>query len=1214
MATSTPPSSVETRTQAIGAALLAASAAYRPVVAERIEDWLLTRAVADDRFRTRLLRYMDVLASLDHDRGGGEAKRLAQEYFGDDFPGLPRALRWLLRIGRDEHLPAPLVGETARRAAEVFARRFITPPGDDTIERTLRELREAGRHPSFDLLGEAVLSEHEAEAYVAGYLRLIAQLSRLPGADEVTAGEVARLQVSLKLSSLTAHFSPVDPEGTVRRVRPALEAICEAAERAGVALTVDMEQYAYRDLTWDLFRRAFARGERFGAWPGAGIVVQAYLRDAHLHAEEVASFARARGTPFQVRLVKGAYWDYETIVAREGKWPSPVFARKGDTDRQFERVLPVLVRAHPHVRLAVGSHNARTHAVARAEAEAAGLPPGALEHQTLFRTAQGMSDALSRMGWVARDYVPVGELLPGMAYLVRRVLENSSQAGFLLQSRRGVPAEELLRAPPPGDPEPPEPARDPGRFQRAPAAPWFDAGHRAAFDRALAETRARWGERLALRVAGEPVEAAEAVGVFSPSAPSGPPVGVAELAGLEATERAIAATRAGAGPWAALPVEERAGVLRRAAARLWERRHEFAAWVVHEGGRDRVAAYAEVEEAVDLLEYYTLQAEALFARHGAVIAPRGVVAVIPPWNFSLSIPCGMTAAALVCGNAAILKPAEQTPLIAQRLVALLHEAGVPAGALVGLPGRGEVVGAALAEHAGVAMVAFTGSRAVGTLLHETVARVAPAAGGLKALVAEMGGKNPVIVFADADLDEAVAAILASAFGHANQRCSAASRVLVERPVFARLRERLVEAARSLHVGPGDDPATQVNPVIDRDARARLLGAAADARAECEVLLDRFEAPHGAAPAGAETLALGPLIVALEPDVAPRSRTANEELFGPILLLVPFDDEAEAYALANGTAYGLTAGIFSRSPRTVERALEAVETGNLYVNRAITGARVGVEPFGGMWLSGTGPKAGGPDYLWAFVRRTDVPTGDEAGASGEPAGGGPVTETAPARPTLPEELAARWEAPFARRVEAVEGAAALLGARGERGAEPLFSVAQAARRELGRPRPSEPVAGQRSELRAGPPRGLGLVHAAGADAAWWLAAALVAGNGCAVVASPGLAPVVAALHEAGVPAQALAEGGGSPAALPALAASPRVAFVATDAAGALVRATHAALGPTAEGQRWLKALLSPLDGPQPREPGFVRRFAWTRAVAVRTLRHGAELALEVDGGR
>ncbi len=1190
---------IEQRTQQLGRALLDSASGYRPGAAERISDWLLTRVMADERFRVRILRYLDVLASLDYDSGGREAKRLAREYFGDEFPELPRALRWLLRVARDERLPAAIVGETARRGAELFARRFITPPGAEMLRETIDYLAGAGRYPTFDLLGEAVLSDAEAEAYLAGYLELIAQLGADPAAGARTAGDAPSLQVSLKLSSLTAHFSPLDPEGTVERVRPALEAIVEAAEQAGVGIAVDMEQYELRELTWRAFTAVFGRGARFARWPDAGIVLQGYLRDAPQQATQMIEFAKQRAVPFQVRLVKGAYWDYETIIAAERGWRVPVLTEKAATDARFEALCATLIAAHPHLRIAVGSHNVRAHAVAEAIAEQAGLPAGAVEHQTLFRTAEGTSRALAEAGWVARDYVPVGELLPGMAYLVRRVLENSSQAGFLLQSRSGASAEELLRPPPERPFAEPQVARLPGAFQRAPAARWFDPAFRETFDRALATTREQWGGTSELLIDGAPVAPSELVAIHSPSHPEAGPVGIAGFGDADAAHRAVAVARAAAEGWAAEPVAERAEILRRAARLLEGRAAEFAARVVHEGGRDRAGAYAEVEEAIDFLNYYAAGAERLFDRHGTQVAPRGVVAVIPPWNFPLAIPCGMTAAALATGNAVVLKPAEQTPLVALELTALLHAAGVPAAVLTCLPGRGETAGRALVESPDVAMVAFTGSRAVGTWMHEAVARVELPDGATKTLLAEMGGKNAIIVFADADLDEAVAGIVASAFGHANQKCSAASRVLIERPIFEQLRDRIVEAARSLHVGPADDPATEVNPLIDGRARERLREAAATARAECEVLLDRFD--RGG-------LEAGPLIVQLSAADALDARTTTEELFGPILALIAFDDEREAYRIANGTAYGLTAGVFSRSPATIERAVDAIEAGNIYVNRTTTGARAGVEPFGGMRMSGTGPKAGGIDYLWAFVRRTTVPeeTGDEPPTAG---GGSPAAPVAGLR-----SLERGWSATLDERLAGIEGAAVLLGEDGDPDAGVLLAAAQAARRELGAPQESVPVAGQRTELRYATARGLGLVRARGGDAAWWLAATLLAGNAAVIVDSPRLASVVAALLRAGVPPAVVRLEAGGVERLLAIAAEPEVAFAAIDGSARLARALWRELGPTAPGQRSLKALISPLDGPQPLEPGFMRRFAWPKLVAVRTLRHGADLALEVGEAR
>lgn len=1178
---------VEARTQELGRALLERAEAYRAGPAERIEDWLLTNAVADERFRTRLLRYMDVLASLDHDRHGHEAKRLAAEYFGDDFPGLPRPLRWLLRVGRDEHLPAPVVGETARRSAELFARRFITPPGEDSVRETLGYLERHGRAPSFDLLGEAVLSEAEALSYVERYLAMVDQLAHEPQAGRRTASGAPVLQLSIKLSSLTSLFTPLDPEGTIARVRPPLEAIAEAARRAGIGLTVDMEQYAYRDLTWEVFRRTFGRGERLGDWADAGIVLQAYLRSAEADAASMVAFARERGTPFQVRLVKGAYWDFETITAAANRWSAPVWSEKAATDLSFERASALLLDGHPDLRLAVASHNARSHAVAEALAEAAGLPSKTVEHQTLFRTYEGMSRALAGMGWPVRDYVPVGELLPGMAYLVRRVLENSSQAGFLLQSRGGAKPEELLR-PPPARPDASAaaPVED-GGFVRMAEARWFDAAFRDAFERALASTRAEWGRTYEVRLGDEALHG-EPVAIDSPSHPDAGPVGVVPFVDAGTARRVASAVRERCEVWAATPADERARVLRRAGDLLEGRAHEFAAWIVHEGGRDRAGAWAEVVEAVDYLRYYAAQAERLCRDFEGRIAPRGVVAVIPPWNFSLAIPCGMTVAALATGNGAVLKPAGQTPLIALRLTSLLHEAGVPRDALVCLPGNGSEAGQALVDSPDVAMVAFTGSRGVGVRMHADVARVTPRDGVVKALVAEMGGKNAALVFADADMDEAVDSIVHSAFGHANQKCSAVSRVLVERSVLDRFSERLIEAARSLHIGPADASTTQVNPIIDRGAWDRLQDAAEAARREGKVLLDLFEA----AP-----LQAGPLIVQMDAERALSSSTATEELFGPILVVIPFEDDEEAYRIANGTAYGLTAGVYSRSPSTVERATSALRAGNIYVNRGTTGARPGVEPFGGLAMSGTGPKAGGPDYLWAFMRRTGV-SEDNAG-----------TLESVAAETVAPKLAPRWDATLEERIAILERVTVRVGGGDTDEALQILDVVQAARRELGRPAPTVQAAGQHTELRYDWPRGRALLAAGGPQTPSWLAATLVAGNSVAVTGSPQLGPLVEALRREGVPPEVLTMAAGDPV---SRAGEAWVDLAVTDAGASTCRALYQALGPTEEGRTALKALLSPLDGPQPGEPGFVQRFAWPRVVAVRTLRHGADLALE--GGR
>ena len=430
-------------------------------------------------------------------------------------------------------------------------------------------------------------------------------------------------------------------------------------------------------------------------------------------------------------------------------------------------------------------------------------------------------------------------------------------------------------------------------------------------------------------------------------------------------------------------------------------------------------------------------------------------------------------------------------------------------------------------------------------------------------------------------------------------------MLIQRPIYERLRDRLIEATRSLHVGPADEPSTQVNPVINPEARDHLREAASVARGEGVVLLDLFDEPSRGNP---DSLLLGPLLIEIPAEHHATASTTTEELFGPILALTPFDDEEEAYRLANATPYGLTAGVYSRSPRTIERAARAIEAGNVYVNRPTTGARVGIEPFGGMKHSGTGPKAGGPDYLWAFVRRTDV---------AENRGATPSHEYGIDMDAALVGLPSRWDVPLAERIVAVERAAVLLGGDGGTNeAAALLSAAQAARRELAVPAPTLQVPGQQTEMRYDVPRGAGVACVEGDTAAGWLAAALLGGNALAVIATPAVEATVAAMHRAGVPAEALrvlqvdCEGG--VAVLP-LAADPRVDFVATDSAST-ARAAHRVMGPTPEGARSLKALLSPLDGPQPGEPGFLRRFAWPRVVAIRTLRHGADLAFETEPGR
>jgi predicted delta-1-pyrroline-5-carboxylate dehydrogenase group 2 len=442
-------------------------------------------------------------------------------------------------------------------------------------------------------------------------------------------------------------------------------------------------------------------------------------------------------------------------------------------------------------------------------------------------------------------------------------------------------------------------------------------------------------------------------------------VAVAANATPDEARAAVAAARDAFGSWAATPATDRAGALLRAAAWMRERRHALAALVLRECAKPWAEADADVCEAIDFLEFYARGAIGLAdgapllqvpgERNELRYAPRGVCAVIAPWNFPLAIPMGMTAAALATGNTAVLKPAEQAPGCGLRVVEALRAGGVPADAIALLPGNGDA-GAALARHPDVATIAFTGSGAVGLQLLRGAADVPPGARQLKRVVAEMGGKNCIVVDADADLDEAVPAIVASAFGYAGQKCSAAARVLAHEAIHDVLVERLAGAVDALQVGPAEDFASDVPPVIERAAQERVRAYARQAGAEGTLVGGEHELP----PAGwycAPVVATG---LPVDSDVL------RDEIFGPLLSVESVRDVDEACDRIDALPVALTGALFARNPRTVARVVARSPVGNLYVNRSTTGAMVGRQPFGGNRLSGTGTKAGGGDYLLHFV--------------------------------------------------------------------------------------------------------------------------------------------------------------------------------------------------------------------------------------------------------
>lgn len=969
--------SIEARTQAIGQQLLAAALAAQPTPVS--SDWWAQQAgelaTFDDDLKVRLFRLVDCMPMLEDPAA---LDRHVREYLDDSvLQRLPAAVRLALQAARSGML-APLAVRAVRAATLAQARRFIA--GSTPEEAAAAALAERRLHRGFtlDLLGEAVTSDAEADAYAAAYARLLEELpakaSSWPAdalVDDGPDGPLPRVNVSIKLSALDSQFDAIDPCGTTDRVLTRLRPLWRLARKQGAQVHVDMEHHATKDLTLAIFKQIAAE-EEFRDWPHCGIVVQAYLRDADRDLEALVAWARQRGTPVWIRLVKGAYWDAETIHARAAGWPVPVWQEKWLTDACFEAATRYLLEHADVLRPALGSHNLRSLAHGMAVAEHLGIDRRAVEMQMLHGMGDPEKVAVTNAGWRLRVYMPYGQLVPGMAYLVRRLLENSSNDSFLRAGFvKHVPPATLLA--------PPGPVRAPAAaaasapasaFRNEPLTDFSGAEARAAFGRAVAALE----QRLASRPETVPVIIGgvrdEARDMFERRDPSEHARLVATVAAADAAmaRRAVDTAHAALTAWRGRGCAGRAAILRQAAAIMRRRRFELAALQIFEVGKSWREADADVAEAIDFCEYYALEAERLASprrvdvpgeENATTYLPRGVTAVIAPWNFPLAILTGMTAAALVTGNTVVMKPAEQSSLVGLALHEILLAAGVPPAAVALLPGRGEEVGPALVAHPDTALVAFTGSRAVGLGINRLAAEASATGGRLvKRVISELGGKNAIIVDDDADLDEAVVAVVQSAFGFQGQKCSACSRVIVVDRVYEMFLARLAGAVRSLRVGPARDPGARVGPLVDEEARDRVASFIDLGKRTCRTV----------AAVDVRSLAergwfVGPHVFA---DVDPQGPLGQEEIFGPVLAVFRARSFEAALALANDTSYALTAGVLSRSPAHLARAREALEAGNVYLNRGITGALVGRQPFGGYRLSGIGSKAGGPDYLLQFV--------------------------------------------------------------------------------------------------------------------------------------------------------------------------------------------------------------------------------------------------------
>ncbi len=1001
---------IEQRTLEIGADLLDRARAHKSSLlsARFYSDKLMDWSMKDHNFKVQLFRFVDAFPVL-------TTPEMVHNHLVDYLtqPGVkaPPGMDLALKAGA---IAKGLAARTISSQIKSMASNFIA--GTDAADALpkLRKLWDDGIAFSVDLLGEACVSDQEADAYRDKYLDLVENLhgeastwkpSQRLERDHL--GPIPRVNVSIKLSSLSAKFDPIDPDGAINDAIKRLEPILIKARANNVFINFDMEHHALKDLTLDCFMRCC---EKFDF--DAGIAMQAYLRSGVADAKRLAQWSQRTGRTVSVRLVKGAYWDFETIHAEQEGWPCPVWGEKWQSDLCFEQMTDVILDATPRsnsdagLKLALGSHNVRSIAHCLAALESRALGTDAIELQMLHGMADQLKAAASDMGLRVREYVPVGEMIPGMAYLVRRLLENTSNESWLKAGFLDNESPELLLAPPAPRPRHAEhiaTTTDTALYAHAP-----DLSEIAPERHQLSYAHPNVGDGKPFFT--EPVHdfaradrrAAFAAAIAKATVPSIANDRTPEQ-GLEMVAKAHAAFPA----WRAFDPVKRSEVLVRAAAKMREQRDPLSALIIKENGKDWRNADADVTESIDFLEFYAREAPRLFerTRMGRFIGeldeiwrtPRGVALVISPWNFPLAICTGMTSAALVTGNTVVVKPAEQTPAIARAMYDILaqsmREVGAPNDVLHFCPAPGETTAAALVRDPRVALIAFTGSKAVGLDIIQAAARTpaspddaaTPDRGSgsrapisyppsaypqphVKQVICEMGGKNAIIIDSSADLDEAVLGVRASAFGFQGQKCSACSRCIVvdpqgpDGPALQTFLRRLVASTNSLIIGDPTNPGTDIGPVIDDEAATNIrkrIQTAIDEGCKLELAMQ--------VPDDLEAKVAKPYVPPhIFSGVTPAHTIYQQEIFGPVLAVTHAPDFDTALKLANDHPYKLTGGVFTRKPAHIERAKLDFRVGNLYINRSITGALVGRQPFGGFGLSGVGSKAGGREYLLQFV--------------------------------------------------------------------------------------------------------------------------------------------------------------------------------------------------------------------------------------------------------
>ncbi len=942
----------------------------------KVMDW----SMKNEDFKVQMFRFVDVLPYLNTSES---LSRHIEEYFAGDDSNIPDVLKWgatKTKIGGG--LVAKVLNKTIRSNIESMARQFIIGQVSKEAVKGIKKLRKDGFAFVLDLLGEATVSEQESAAYRDGYLEVLDAIEKElgkwkpldGGSGELDWGHAPKVNVAVKPSAFYSQSKSVDLDGTAEGMMASIEPVYKKVMSMGGFMCIDMEALKYKDATVELFKRLRTK---YPDYPHLGIVFQAYLRSVDDDVRGLLDWAKEKDLPISIRLVKGAYWDYETVLAKQNAWPVPVWTHKPESDMAFERVSKLILENHDICHYACASHNIRSISTIMEMASDMNVPEERYEFQVLYGMAEPVRKGLKNVAKRVRLYCPYGDLLPGMAYLVRRLLENTANESFLKQTfadeadmdRLLENPEATLRRQLEDKPQKPEPKKGLPRFNNFPAVDFTLESERNAFPASIEKMRGAMGKKIPLFINGKEVETSDTLDSYNPAKP-GEIIGTVCQAGVGEVDRAIEAASEAYLGWRDVAPQERAEILLKAAQYLKDNIHDMSALQVLEVGKQWDQAHADVAEAIDFLEYYARETIRLGKPRRMGNAPgemsqlfyqgKGVAAVIAPWNFPLAISVGMVSAAIASGCPVVYKPAGISSCVGNGLTEMWKAAGLPDGVFNYTPGRGSVMGDYLVDHPEVSVIAFTGSMEIGLRIQERAAKVQPGQQQCKKVIAEMGGKNATIIDDDADLDEAVLGVLYAAFGFQGQKCSACSRVIVLDSIYDRFVERLTEAAGSVKLGPSENPANYMGPVVDKAAQENVMRYVKIAEEEGNVLVKREVSDDLKATGGCYV----PLTIV--DGITKEHRIAQEEVFGPILAVMRAKNMDEALDIANSTRFALTGAIYSRSPRNLERAYNEFRVGNLYLNKPSVGALVERHAFGGFKMSGVGSKAGGPDYLLQFM--------------------------------------------------------------------------------------------------------------------------------------------------------------------------------------------------------------------------------------------------------